>query len=163
MVSVAAKTLFLTTVSQSFCLPPQSKHMWTLGRGKHILAKLWFTLITGLQMLQILSEKNITWGRILRLLVVRWNRGGRAPGTAGSALLEMRVLPEGLRFCPKLFAFWRPGLSRILCKTGGSIKKLFHLTLYGRKCSSKIAEILEDFLWQVLKSVSSGAPIVHSC
>lgn len=60
--------------------------MWTLGRGKHILAKLWFTLITGLQMLQILSEKNITWGGILQLPVVRWNRKRPASGTTSSGV-----------------------------------------------------------------------------
>lgn len=88
VVSVAAKTLFpgCSYWSQSFCLPPQCKHMWTLGRRKHILAKLWFTLITGLQMLQILSErKNITWGGILRNFQLSGETAaGPAPGTAGS-------------------------------------------------------------------------------
>lgn len=66
-----------STVSRSFCLPPQCKHMWTLGRGKHVVAKLWFILITDLQMRRILLEKNRTWvGGSSDFQAVRWNRSG---------------------------------------------------------------------------------------
>lgn len=65
--------------------------MWTFGKGKHILAKLWFTLITGLQMLPILSEKNITWVGIIQLPVVRWKPQGPAPGTADSGCIGSGV------------------------------------------------------------------------
>lgn len=49
---------------------------------------LWLTLITGLQMLQILLEKNITWGWIRPTSSCQVKPWPPAPGAAGSGYID---------------------------------------------------------------------------